>query len=92
MDYTQTALAESMGVTPQTVSRWESGGFMPDIEKVKRIATLLRVDPGWLAFGEIRGASPPAPPVENGPPQHRPPEVEPEEPGPRVVAPNERTG
>ena len=48
----------------------------------------------WVVFGIVatKGTTtPPAPPLTNDP-QHLPPEVEPEEPGPRVVAPNERTG
>lgn len=50
-DYTQTELAEAMGVTPATVSRWESGGFRPDIEVVEKLAGILETDPGLLAFG-----------------------------------------
>lgn len=37
---TQEALGERLGVTNKTVSRWENGNYMPDIE--------LLIPPFWL--------------------------------------------
>ena len=33
---TQEALGEKLGVTNKTVSRWENGNYMPDIEMLQR--------------------------------------------------------
>lgn len=41
-----------------TVSRWFNG-TVPDVETVGGLALALKVDPGWLAFGEASAA--PAP-------------------------------
>ena len=38
---TQAELAEQMLVTRQTVSRWEAGAALPDIEKIAQLARLL---------------------------------------------------
>ena len=38
---TQTEFAEKLFVTRQTVSRWESGAVLPDIEKISAIASIL---------------------------------------------------
>ena len=48
---TQIEFAERMHVTRQTVSRWESGAAMPDIEKLGDIATILGVDCDYLLRG-----------------------------------------
>ncbi len=40
---TQEALAEQLGVTPQTVSRWESCVSYPDIELLPSIANLFHI-------------------------------------------------
>ncbi|MGN1345863.1 MAG: helix-turn-helix transcriptional regulator [Eubacteriales bacterium] len=40
---TQEALAEAVGVTPQAVSRWESGGSYPDMEILPSIANYFGV-------------------------------------------------
>jgi len=39
----QTALAEKIGVTPATVSRWENGAFGPDNDKLSKAAKVLHV-------------------------------------------------
>ena len=42
-DVTQDRLAEHVGVTPQAVSRWESGICYPDMESLPRIADFFSV-------------------------------------------------
>ena len=49
---TQTEFAEDLCVTRQTVSRWESGSVLPDIEKIADIADLLGVSCDYLLKGE----------------------------------------
>ena len=45
---TQVEFAEKLSVTRQTVSRWEGGAVMPDIEKIGDIATILGVSCDYL--------------------------------------------
>ncbi len=45
---TQIELAEKLSVTRQTVSRWEAGSVMPDIDKISDIADLLGVSCDYL--------------------------------------------
>lgn len=48
---TQIEFAEKMHVTRQTVSRWENGTVMPDIDKIGEIADLLGVSCDYLLRG-----------------------------------------
>ncbi|MDR0861199.1 MAG: helix-turn-helix domain-containing protein [Oscillospiraceae bacterium] len=43
LDVTQERLAEYLGITPQAVSRWESGGSYPDIEMLPALADFFGV-------------------------------------------------
>ncbi len=45
---TQIEFAEKMYVTRQTVSRWEAGTAMPDIDKIAEIAEILGVSCDYL--------------------------------------------
>ena len=45
---TQTEFAEKLSVTRQTVSRWEAGTVMPDIDKIADIAHILGVSCDYL--------------------------------------------
>ena len=46
-------------ITGATVSRWETGESVPDLEILGAIGVVCRVDPGWLAFGsETRAPDP----------------------------------
>ena len=45
---TQIEFADKLNVTRQTVSRWEAGTVMPDIDKISDIAQLLDVSCDYL--------------------------------------------
>ncbi len=51
---TQTEFAEKLNVTRQTVSRWEAGTVLPDIEKIPDIASLLQVSCDYLLKDDIQ--------------------------------------
>ena len=50
---TQTDFADKLSVTRQTVSRWEAGTVMPDIDKISDIASILNVSCDYLLKDEI---------------------------------------
>ena len=50
---TQIEFAERMSVTRQTVSRWEAGTVMPDIEKIPDIAAVLGVSCDFLLKDDV---------------------------------------
>ena len=50
---TQVSLADALSVTRQTVSRWESGTVMPDIDKIGDIARILDVTCDYLLKDKI---------------------------------------
>ena len=54
---TQTELADRLSVTRQTISRWEAGTVLPDIEKISDIAALLEVSCDYLLKDEVREES-----------------------------------
>lgn len=49
---TQIEFADKLSVTRQTVSRWESGSVMPDIDKIPDIASILGVSCDYLLIDE----------------------------------------
>lgn len=49
----QEALAERLHVTRQTISNWEGGKSLPDIESLKSLAEALEVPVERLLYGEI---------------------------------------
>ena len=51
---TQEALGQKLGVTNKTVSRWENGNYMPDIELLVPLGEILRVSGNELLAGERR--------------------------------------
>ncbi len=59
---TQIEFAERMNVTRQSVSRWEAGTAMPDIDKIGEIADILGVSCDYLLKNDA---------VENGAAQTR---------------------
>lgn len=52
-ELTQEQLAEKLGVTAKTISRWENGNYMPDISLLKPLSELLNVTLNDLLSGEI---------------------------------------
>ena len=50
---TQIEFAEKLSVTRQTVSRWEAGTVMPDIDKLSDIASILGVSCDYLLKDDI---------------------------------------
>lgn len=49
---TQEELGERLGVTNKTVSRWETGRYMPDVDKLLELSGLLGVSVNELLSGE----------------------------------------
>ena len=49
---TQSALGETLGVTNKTVSRWETGTYMPDVEMLQLLSRELGVSINELLCGE----------------------------------------
>ena len=68
----QEAFAEKLGVSRQSVSKWESGGCLPDIEKLTRISELFGVSIDHL----IKGTDLPVPDAEDAGAQPDPTEPE----------------
>lgn len=50
-EMTQAEIAEALGVTPLTVSRWEAGTKAPELSRIPALAAALKCDPGWLTYG-----------------------------------------
>ncbi len=51
---TQTAFAERLCVSRQTVSRWEAGTVLPDIAKISDIADILGVSCDYLLKDDVK--------------------------------------
>ena len=51
---TQIEFADKLCVTRQTVSRWEAGTVMPDIDKISDIASILGVSCDYLLKDDIK--------------------------------------
>ena len=60
---TQEQLGAKLGVTNKTVSRWENGNYMPDVEMLSLLSNELDVSINelisgeWLAAGDFREAA-----------------------------------
>ena len=50
---TQIEFAEKLNVARQTVSRWEAGTVLPDIDKISDIASLLNVSCDYLLKDDV---------------------------------------
>ena len=51
---TQEELAERLGVTRQSVSKWESDGAFPETEKILELCKLFGLSADELLFGEAQ--------------------------------------
>ncbi|MCB6610778.1 helix-turn-helix transcriptional regulator [[Clostridium] symbiosum] len=49
---TQAELAEKLGVTNKTVSRWETGNYMPDLSTIQSLCTELDIGVNEFISGE----------------------------------------
>ena len=49
---TQEQLGEKLGVTNKTVSRWETGKYMPDLDKLQDLSAILGISVNELLAGE----------------------------------------
>jgi len=49
---TQQVLGEKLGVTNKTISRWENGAYMPDIEMLKLLSDIFQVSINELLCGD----------------------------------------
>ena len=58
---TQQEFADRLSVTRQTVSRWEAGTVMPDIDKIADIAAILGVSCDYLLKDDMDEDCQPAP-------------------------------
>lgn len=52
-NWSQEQLAEKMGVSRQSVSKWESGMSIPDLEKILKMSALFEVSTDYLLKDEI---------------------------------------
>ena len=57
----QEKLAERMGVSRQTISRWETGEARPDLEKFEQLCGVFSVSADTLLFGAQSPAQPAGP-------------------------------
>ena len=51
--YTQEALAKKLNVVRQTVSKWEKGLSLPDVDMLSKIVNVLETDVNILLDGQI---------------------------------------
>lgn len=52
--WSQEELAEQMGVSRQSISKWEGAQSIPDLEKIIRLAKLFSVSTDYLLLDEMR--------------------------------------
>ncbi len=50
---TQKQIADKLGITPKTVSKWETGHGFPDVTKISDLADILGVSERVLLYGSL---------------------------------------
>ena len=56
--WSQEDLADQLGISRQSVSKWESGMSIPDLEKIVKMSALFGVSTDYLLKDEIEGELP----------------------------------
>ena len=51
-DITQKELADLIGVSDRTISKWENGSTVPDLETIKKICKELKISPDSIVKSE----------------------------------------
>ena len=65
--WSQEALAEKLGVSRQSVSKWEGAQAVPDLKKILQLSEVFGVSTDYLIRDEIEEApTQEMPPVDNG--------------------------
>lgn len=59
--WSQEELAQQMGVSRQSVSKWESGQSIPDLDKILKLSTLFNVSTDYLLKEEVEALDREAP-------------------------------
>ena len=64
--WSQEELADQLGVSRQAVSKWESAGSIPDLQKIIQLAELFGVSTDYLLKDEMEPSEPSAPVTVSG--------------------------
>ncbi len=56
--FTQKDIAEKLGISPKTVSKWETGRGFPDVSLISALSHIFRVDISKLLDGELPKTKP----------------------------------
>ena len=56
--WSQEELADQLGISRQSVSKWESGMSIPDLEKIVKMSALFGVSTDYLLKDEIEETLP----------------------------------
>ena len=64
--WSQEDLAERLGVSRQSVSKWEGAQAIPDMKKILQLAEVFNVSTDYLLKDEIEETAPAPVPVDNG--------------------------
>lgn len=56
--FTQKDVAEKLGISPKTVSKWETGHGFPDVSLISALSQMFRVDISKLLSGELPETKP----------------------------------
>ncbi len=56
--WSQECLAEKMDISRQSVSKWESGASVPDLDKIVKLSSLFNVSTDYLLKDDVEAAAP----------------------------------